>query len=415
MSLRSEEQMKHEARSYYSDSAPLSGWKALADYRIGRDGSVYADRGIRSSAPHLHPSTIDHSPGGSPDPYSPVAPAPRYSVPTTYRPLKKTRRKGAPMDWAEALSRSTAAVRLEMDRYSDADRDAAIAAVLDGLAALVPGGYGSATFPPEWASMVRLRNLASNFRRAVDRETNRADDIDELAQDGFTLPGHLVTDGIDAPPVVTSDPYSAADRAADALDALGLDPTGDAFPMAYSAARAATMDYSPDADGKRRETEAAETVSAELGMTRAALRKAVQRGRDRLPSIAAGTRVVTIGDRVQEREWFPRGEYGAALGLTSPHDGRSRKMPTRKPRDWQAIAAPITFSALSGGRRKWNAARLTDARRIAGPDTTGPGRAAWTYALTLRQHRRLTVGATMQRQRLNALTAGERQTRRATL
>jgi hypothetical protein len=407
--------MKNEARSYYSDDAPITGWKGLADYRIGKDGTVYADRGIRSSAPHLHPTVIDHSPGGSPDPYSPVAPAPRYSVPTTYRPLKKVRRKGAPMDWAEALSRATAAVRLEMDRYSDADRDAAIAAVLDGLAEKVPGGYGSATFPPEWATMVRLRNLAANYRRSVDRASNRTDDIDEMSDDSFQLPGHLVTYGLDPEPVVSSDPYSAADRAADALDALGLDPTGDAFPMAYSAMRAATMDYAPDSDGKARETEAAETISAELGMTRAALRKAIQRGRDKVPSVAAGSRVVTIGETIQERAWFPRGEYGSALGLTSPHDGRSRSMPTVKPRDWQAIPAPVTYSTVPGGRRKWDASRLTDARKISGPEKVGPGRADWTYALTLRAHRRLTTAATMQRERLRKLTDAERQTRRAAL
>lgn len=397
---RGEDDLKREALAYYSSEAPITGWRALKDYRFDRDGNVLSDRGIRSSAPHLHPTVIDHSPGGSPDPYSPVAPAPRYSVPTMYRPLKKVRRKGAPMDWSEALSRATAAVRLEMDRYSAADCDAAIADALDRLAATVPGGYGSATFPPEWATMTRLRNFAANYRRTVDGSANRTEDIDEMASDGFELPGHLVTDGIDLPPVVTGDAYSAALRAGDALEEIGLDPTGDAFPMAYSAIRSASMDYAPDADGKARETEAAETVAAELGMTRAAVRKAVQRGRDNVPSIAAD---------------YPRGEYGSALGLTSTHDGRSRKMPKRDPRDWQCIPAPVTFRKLTGGRRKWDARKLTDARRITGPGNVGPGRSGWTYSLTLRQHRRLTIGATLQRDRLRALTAADRETRLAAL
>lgn len=163
----------------------------------------------------------------------------------------------------------------------------------------------------EALSMTRLYGMASNWRRAEER------DRDRIRKAGAARV--RLTDGSTGPMAerAAASPAAARETAVDILGQLGLARLGKLYPVAYAAAR--------EADGLT-----GDEIAAELGVKAPTLRKQISRASDRVPSAAAyGYREHAEALRVDE--YRPAGKRGQNVDPMSGPDANA----------WRGAGGPV--------------------------------------------------------------------------
>lgn len=209
---------------------------------------------------------IDHTPGGSPDPYSDPAPAPKTPAVRLARVRVELshcgvahcelvaetgeRRPGtvhldAGREWRldpdqrelvaprDLLRLADAAARLAWKGASDADRAECVSRTLESfLTSLRADGVALDAIPASALERGALYGRAANARKGMELEAKRMEGWGEEDDDNYGAP----------PPAarleLTPDPGAARAHAIDILDALGLARLGRFFPAVYAACRA---------------------------------------------------------------------------------------------------------------------------------------------------------------------------------
>lgn len=258
---------------------------------------------------HNHSGHIDHTPGGSPSPYPPAAPAPdrTYHPARTLRPIRERVAKDR-VSFSELVTRSGRAARQAMrgSAWSHSDRqDAqsyAIERVLVKTAERVGGDVSKLSdVPADLASGVALYRLARDCRVSKVRDADR-DQADAISRVFSTVPDPEDTPG-EVAPDVTRYPIHALRFAWDACESLGVASTGETFTIAYTVARmvsgVADLGKTKPEDQALAITQA--DVARELGIAPATHRSILHRARAKYPaahskSYRAPKRIRTRGD-----------------------------------------------------------------------------------------------------------------------
>lgn len=221
---------------------------------------------------------IDHSPGGSPSPYPPAAPAPdhTYRTPDTFRP-RKVRTPDGRVSFHDLILRANRAASQAMrgEAWSDAQRQDAASHCVESVLRMATQRHGpQPDLPAELATGVGLYRLAKDARESMRASLDR--DHAEHVRRAFTEgavspePGAQLTDARDLDRSI----HSALTRAWDACEALGVSTTGPTFTVAYTAARMTVVESLAD-------------VASELGMTPAAHRKVISRVPSSIPAASS--------------------------------------------------------------------------------------------------------------------------------
>lgn len=221
---------------------------------------------------------IDHSPGGSPSPYPPAAPAPdhTYRTPESFRP-RKVRTPDGRVSFHDLILRANRAASQAMrgEAWSEAQRQDAASHCVESVLRMATERHGrQPDLPAELATGVGLYRLAKDARESMRASLDRdnAEHVRQAFREGAVSPepGAQLTDARDLDRSI----HSALVRAWDACEALGLATTGPTFIAAYTAARMTVLESLAD-------------VAAELGMTAAAHRKAISRVTSSIPAASS--------------------------------------------------------------------------------------------------------------------------------
>lgn len=340
---------------------------------------------------------INHSPGGSPNPLPPAAPAPRHerhlaASGFTTRPDLAERAPDGRITMAELRSRAYAAARqvTRGKQWAEEQRQDIASAVVEnvlrrthwtGTRHGTPGEVlawiafcerypleaarreraNIGTVPKDAASGLALMRLALNARDTVSVR-NEASDNDDTFTEGVYVsgPGEQLRRQRD----LLGTPRHARLTAVHMLADLDITTAwGPAFTVAYTAARGI---LARDEDGNLVET-SGDDIAAELDMTHTAYRKAMSRGRK------------LIRDNVWSEDWT-----AASLHMIDPAAGNG-----------------AVHAASLGESEQWRTtprtvADVTHKRTRKAPRKTP---AAWTSKLPARSRNRLHAAATARQER----------------